>query len=446
MPTLSERLAQELAAPVASSDRDVAALRLLDWTGCVAAALAEPLAEHLQRAMSAMDAGGRVPRVGAGTSDPMAALLWNGALGNVLEMDDVHRASLLHPGPIVIPAALAAARCVDAEPEALLDAIVRGYEATIRIGTALGTTHYRHWHTTATAGSFGAAAAVASVLGLDAEATADALGTAGSTTGGLWQVRHEDVPTKSIHNAESARRGFTAAFLARAGLRGPRAILEGPQGLFAATAPDADTECLLVRSSAWRIHETSIKPWPACRHAHPTIDALRKAVKNVDGAMVERVSVFTYADALRFCDRPEPRTPAQARFSLQHAAAVVLLRSEPHLGDFERAALVDPTLKALRARVEVFEDLRLTSVYPAHFGSRVRLQLANGTAVEASVADAWGDPEWPLSPQEIRAKALNLMVAGGYSPTRAAAMADAALAMAEDGALAAYLELLGASR
>lgn len=445
MPTLSERLAQQLAAPVASTDRTVAALRLLDWTGCAAAALADPLAEPLRRAVSAMDAGGRVSRVGGGTSDPMAALLWNGALGNVLEMDDVHRASILHPGPIVIPAALAAAQCVDAEAEALLDAIVRGYETTIRIGSALGTSHYRHWHTTATAGSFGAAAAAASVLGLDAEATADALGTAGSTTGGLWQVRHENVPTKSIHNAESARRGFTAAFLARSGLRGPRAILEGPQGLFAATAPEADADSLHVPGSAWRIHETSIKPWPACRHAHPTIDALRKAMQNVDGAMVERVLVYTYADALRFCDRPDPQTPAQARFSLQHAVAVVLSRGEPRLDDFGPAALVDPTLKALRARVEVHEDPRLTNSYPARFGAGVKLQLASGHAIEASVVDAWGDPEWPLSPEEIRSKALNLMAAGGFSATRAASIADAALAMAEGGTLVTYLTLLEGS-
>jgi 2-methylcitrate dehydratase PrpD len=444
MPTLTERLAQKLAAPVAESDRKVAALRLLDWTGCAVAALGEPLADLLRRAVAAMDAGGQACRVGAGSSDPMAALLWNGGLGNVLEMDDVHRASVLHPGPVVIPAALTAAQCAGASSSTFLDAIVRGYEATIRVGTALGTSHYRHWHTTATAGSFGAAAAAASVLGLDAEGTADALGTAGSTTGGLWQVRHEDVPTKSIHNAESARRGYTAAFLARAGLRGPRAILEGPQGLFAATAPDADLEGLLADTPGWRIHETSIKPWPACRHTHPMIDALREALKHVNGATVEAVSVFTYADALRFCDRPDPQTPAQARFSLQHAAAVVLARGEPRLPDFGPAALVDPTLKALRARVEVSEDPGITRAYPAHFGAKVRLKMASGDVMEASVIDALGDPEWPLSTDQIRSKALNLMAAGGFDPARAAALAAAALSMAEGAALSDYLGLLGA--
>lgn len=420
-------------------------MRLLDWVGCATAALGDPLIEPLEGAVSALGTSGLSTRVARPAADTMGALLWNGALGNVLEMDDVHRASILHPGPIVIPAALAAAEAVGADAQDLLDAIVRGYEATIRIGTALGTSHYRHWHTTATAGSFGAAAAVASVLGLDPEATADALGTAGSTTGGLWQVRHEDAPTKSIHNAESARRGYVAAFLARAGIRGPRQILEGPQGLFAATAPDADVAAVLAPHPAWKIAETSIKPWPACRHAHPAIDALRLALGRSEALAVDRVRIATYSEALRFCDRPAPRTPAEARFSLQHAAAVVLLRGAPGLSDFTPAAIADPMVVALREHVDVAEDIEATARFPAHFGATVTLQLSDGREQTSSVTDAWGDPEWPLTPVEIRAKALRLMAAGGLEQDHAEGLADATLALSEGGALRDFTARLGAT-
>lgn len=445
--SLTEWLAGRLSAPCDARSRALAARRVLDWAGCAVGALAEPVAAPLWRAVDTLAAAGAATRVGRGRCDPVSALAWNGALGNVLEMDDVHRASILHPGPIVIPAALAACEATGADAAAFLDAVVRGYEATIRVGMALGTSHYRHWHTTATAGSFGAAAAVASVLGLDPARTADALGTAGSTTGGLWQVRHEDAPTKAIHNAESARRGYVAAFLARAGVRGPRRILEGPQGLFAATAPEADPAVISAAAPDWRIHETSLKPWPACRHAHPAIDALRRALaQGVDPSAVARVEIATYAEAIRFCDRPEPRTPAEARFSLQHAAAVVLARREPALGDFTVGAIADPSLAALRPRVAVIEDPAASARFPAHYGASVTLTLADGRRVEASVRDAWGDPEWPLDAGEIRAKALRLMRWGGFDDARAARVADAALALADGGALADFTGALGGDR
>ena len=444
MASLTEALATRLAAPVDDAARAIAARRLLDWSGCALAALAEPIAAPLDAAMADLGAPGSATRVGRGTGDAMSALLWNGALGNVLEMDDVHRASILNPGPIVIPAALAAVEAIEGDARALLDAIVRGYEATIRVGMALGTSHYRYWHTTATAGSFGAAAAVASVLGLDAERTADALGTAGSTTGGLWQVRHEDAPTKAIHNAESARRGYVAAMLARAGLRGPRRILEGPQGLFAATAPKADQGAIEAPASDWRIHESSIKPWPACRHAHPAIDALRRALAGgVDPARVARVRIATYAEAIGFCDRPEPRTPAEARFSLQHVAALVLARGMPRLGDFQTAVIADPVIAGLRTRVDVVEDPEATARFPAHYGASVALSLDDGRVIKAAVVDAWGDPEWPLGVDELRAKALELMAWGGFPSERAVRLADAALALADDGSLRDFTAALG---
>jgi len=444
MSSLTEVLSERLSAPVDDAARGVAAQRVLDWTACAVGALAEPLVGPLDEARSALSASGSATRVGRGRGDAMSALLWNGALGNVLEMDDVHRTSILHPGPIVIPAALAAVEAIGGDALTLLDAIVRGYEATIRVGMALGTSHYRYWHTTATAGSFGAAAAVASVLGLDAERTADALGTAGSTTGGLWQVRHEDAPTKAIHNAESARRGYVAAMLARAGLRGPRRILEGPQGLFAATAPKADPRAIDAPAHHWLIHETSIKPWPACRHAHPAIDALRRAlVDGVDPMSVARVRIATYAEALRFCDRPDPRTSNEARFSLQHAAAVVLARGAPELADFQPPALADRHLASLRARVEVVEDRAASARFPSHYGASVTLWLTDGRVIGAMVEDAWGDPEWPLGSDELRAKALQLMAFGGFDSQRAARLADAALALAAGGSVREFTSLLG---
>jgi 2-methylcitrate dehydratase PrpD len=131
----------------------------------------------------------------------LGAALGNGGLGNVLEMDDVDKRAVLHPGPVVVPAALAAAQDRGASGEAFLDAIVRGYEAVIRIGRAVGPGHYRYWHNTGTCGPFGSAAAAASLYGLSQEQTAWALGLAGTQASGLWQTRHEAASGRPLGSA-----------------------------------------------------------------------------------------------------------------------------------------------------------------------------------------------------------------------------------------------------
>jgi 2-methylcitrate dehydratase PrpD len=380
--SLTERLAGHLLRPVAAEDRARARRHLLDWLASVAGA-------------------GRTPEAAVARAEP--DLLTRAALrGNVLEMDDVDRAARLHPGPVVWPAALSAARETGASMGALLDAAVAGYEAMIRVGRALDTHHYAHWHPTATAGGFGAAAASARLFGLEARRTVWALGHAGSLAGGLWQVRHEpEAMTKAVHVTQAALAGLWHARLARAGAPGPRFILEGPQGLFAAMTEAPDGEALAAPMAGWRIAETSLKPWPACRHAHPTIDA---ALALPAGALAEGpIAVATYGDALRFCDRPHPATAAEARFSLQHAVAVVAVRGRPGLSDFEPGALADPALVAARARVVVGADVAIARRYPAHYGARV-----SAGGLSRQVDDAWGDPERPLGDADLVAKVTAL--------------------------------------
>jgi 2-methylcitrate dehydratase PrpD len=395
LPTVSEALVAASWRPVDAAARGAARLHLLDWLACVG---------------------------GAGRSDVAAMaraaepdMLTRAALrGNVLEMDDVDRQARLHPGPVIWPAALSAAREAGAPMAALLDGFVAGVETMVRLGRTLDDHHYGLWHPTATAGQAGAAVAAARVFGLDAGRAADAVGHAVSLAGGLWQLRHEaGVHTKAVHVAQAALAGLWHARLARAGFRGARAIVEGPQGLWAATTrvPTA-----LSTAAGWRVHELSFKPWGACRHAHPAIDA---ALSLPPGALAEGdIRVETYGDALRFCDRPEPRDPADARFSLQHALAVVAVRGRPGLADFEADAIADPDIMAARARVRVCEDPALSASYPAHYGARV----SAGGAV-ALVADAWGDPEQPMGEGDIILKLRALVAWGGLAP----AEADAAM-------------------
>jgi 2-methylcitrate dehydratase PrpD len=384
--TLLDQLAHHLQRPVNEHVRTRARLHLIDWLGCVA--------------------GARYSEVGA-LEFPEAAdnVLSKAAfLGNVLEMDDVHRAALLHPGPVIWPTVLGG---LTGEDDVWLDAAVRGYEAMIAIGTMFDAHHYAHYHPTATAGVFGAAAAAASLLDCDADHMANALALAGSVSGGLWQTRHSTNLAKQWHIEHAVISGGSAAYFARSGVTGPRDVLEGAQGLFAATCHDPRP---LVLSNHWRMSEVSIKPWGACRHAHPAIDAA--LALRAQGLLSAPVRIETYGDALRFCDRPDPASPAEAKFSIQHAVAIVIDRGAPQLQDFEHEAIA--ALAPLRAQISLAEDPSFTAAYPEHFGATVSTSLGVVT-----LADTLGDPERPLSREGLIAKARGLMLWGELSETNA---------------------------
>ena len=385
--SLTEQLAKHLQRKVDDKTRERARLHLLDWLGCVAGARNARIADVLKK------------------YDNDSASHLAACLGNVLEMDDIHRTAILHPGPVIWGTLMVGHDCT---MEETLDAAVRGYDAMIAVGSTFDEWHYRHFHNTSTAGYFGAAVAVAGLYDCNRAQVASAMGLAGSVAGGLWQMRHEGGDTKQWHIERVMVTGGSAGFYAAGGMEGPRFILEGPQGLYAAT-------CKAPRPmefpKRWRIWDVSFKPWGACRHAHPAIDAaleLQQLLGKLDGEII----VETYADAIAFCDNADSKTPQQAKFSLQHAVAIVAERGVPQLADFEPEAI--RKLAKARMRVTVREAKDITARYPQHYGARV---ICNSETVE--MIDTLGDPERPMSETQIIDKAKALMAWGGLSDKQA---------------------------
>jgi 2-methylcitrate dehydratase PrpD len=402
-PFLIESLASLLLKDVEVSAKLRASRHLIDWMGCAFAGRVE-LAGEVIRSVDFPGASGM-------------AFRW-GALGNILEMDDVDKRAILHPGPSIIPAALAL--CSD-RPDLLprlLESIVVGYEATIRLGRATGAAHYSKWHTSGTCGAIGAAAACARLLELDAAQTAHALALAMSQAAGLWQTRHEPQSMgKQLHTSHAARAGLDAARLAAAGFKGPLSILEGEQGFFAACAPDGNPSAILYPyGDDWLIHQVSFKPWPACRHAHAAIDAALDINEcGVDPKQFQTIKVTTYPDAIKFCDKPNPASTIEAKFSLQHSVGVVLFKGRPELADFDPAALSNQDFVNIRRKVTVEVGEPFASAYPAQYGARVEVFGRDGMIAVADVPDALGDPENPLMPERIDAKASVLMGHAGIA-------------------------------
>jgi 2-methylcitrate dehydratase PrpD len=360
-----------------------------------------------------------------------------GGLTHILEVDDLHRASVVHPGCVVVPAtyALARRRAQKNHPvrgHAFLSAVLRGFEACCRVGMAVGPAHYRIWHNTATCGPFGSAYAAGDILGLDQAAMTHALGNAGTQSSGLWQFLETGAMSKHLHAGRAAEAGLLAADLAARGFSGPPQILEGEKGFFRATCADPEPERLLADPDAlWQLRLTSIKPWPSCRHTHPTIDAGLSLSAKIGNRKIERIRVATYQAALDVCDRVAPRSEYEAKFSLQHTAAAALTDGRIDFASFDPAAR--ERLADTAARVEIAATSPYVQRYPTAWGAEVAVHLEDGSELSASREHAYGDPENPLDESAMRAKAAMLLEYGGV--TAPAKFIDTVLALAEDGAL-----------
>ncbi len=351
-----------------------------------------------------------------------------GGLTHILEVDDLHRASVVHPGCVVVPAAFALS---NGNGKDLLTAVLHGFEATCRVGMAVGKEHYKIWHSTATCGPFGSAMAGAHLLGLSDDQAVHALGNAGTQSAGLWQFMDTGAMSKHLHAGRGAEAGVVAAQLAAQGFTGPPEILEGAQGLFAGACPDADPDVVLRDPDhRWQVHETSIKPWPSCRHTHPAIDAaleLSAEISNPDD--IAGVGIETYQAALDVCDRPNPQSVYEAKFSLYHTVAAALSDGRVDFDSFEADSR--NRLAALRAKIMPTAEEPYVSAYPKDWGAMVEVVMNDATKLRASRQFCKGDPEAALSLDDMRIKAKMLMELGGYE--NAETLTDAILNMAHGG-------------
>lgn len=420
--TLTQGLAALIAAkPVTQADRVAAALFALD-------AIANALAGRNS------DPGRILLAWARDKQAPDANGFVTASLTHILEIDDLHRQSVTHPGCVAVPAAFAVARRRGARGHDFLDAVLAGYEAMCRIGNAVGPAHYRVFHNTATCGPFGSAMAAARLLGLDPAQTVDALGNAGTQAAGFWQFLETGAMSKHLHAGHAAEAGVRAAELAAHGFTGPPAILEGAKGFFRGLCPDADPDAVLRAPDApWELRRTSIKPWPSCRHTHPAIDAAASLRAAIGNRAIARVQVETYRAAMDLCDRPMPNGEYAAKFSLQHCVAAALDFPSVDFDSFDDCARRD--LAELRAHIECRVADRFAAAYPQDWGSAVTVTLADGAELVAERRHAKGDPESPLDAAAMRTKAAMLLRHGGIAEP--AATIESILALADDAPLPA---------
>ncbi|HEY4192421.1 MAG TPA: MmgE/PrpD family protein, partial [Mesorhizobium sp.] len=366
-----------------------------------------------------------------GAADTARRAFYYGGLSHILEMDDLHRDSVTHPGCVVIPAALAVCARDNLGGVAFLEAVLAGYEACCRVGMAAGKAHYRIWHNTSTCGPFGSAMAAAELIGLSEERTVWALGNAGTQSSGLWQFLETGAMSKHLHTARAAESGVLAALMAAEGFTGPDEILEGKKGFFAGLCPDPQPEAVSAGPDRpWELTRTSIKPWPCCRHTHPAIDAAIALHGEIGGAEIAHVAVGVYQATLDVCDRPLPQDPYSAKFSIQHCVAAALADGAVVQASFDADARA--RLAALRAMAEVGVAAGVDAAYPRAWGAELTVDTVDGRRFTALRREAKGDPENPVTAAELSAKARAILAGGGIGDARAEALIAAILALPDD--------------
>ena len=339
--------------------------------------------------------------------DVLNAAFLNAASANVLEYDDTHLATVMHPAAPVAPGLFALAEAPGASGLELVHAFILGVDAGCRIGTAVMPHHYRRGaHITATCGIFGAAAATGKLIGLDAVRMNWALGHAATQSAGL--VESLGSMSKSIGVGNSARNGLAGALFAEAGFTAAESAIEGRYGFAAVASDTVDlgkiTDGLGER---WEILANAYKPYPCGVVLFPVIDACLELRKRLEVSRIARVVVRGHPLLRERTDRPDVGDGRSAKVSLQHTVAVALLQGAAGLAQYTDAAVADPAVQALRDKVTAEDD----SAIPVE-GAVVTVGLDDGSSLSERVRHGRGTPGRPMSDIELDAKVSELAAFG----------------------------------
>jgi 2-methylcitrate dehydratase PrpD len=332
--------------------------------------------------------------------DALAAAFVNAISANLLDFDDTHLETIIHPAAPVAAPVLALAQARGFSGRDVLIAFILGVEVECRIGNAVSPAHYaRGWHITSTCGVFGAAAACARLLGLSADGIGNAIGIAASQSAGIV----ENLPTaaKNVSVGNAARNGLFAALLAAEGYAASARAIEGPLGWARAMGDEPDLERLVGGlGRTWEIAKNTYKPYPAGIVFHAVIDACFKLRARLDQRLDGIVSVTVQGSALLLArgDRPV-RNDRDARVSIHHCAACALLLGAAGVPEFSAAIVFQTDIVALRQKVRAQLDVALRDG-----AARVSIELASGEILSETVMAARGSLADPLSDLDIEAK------------------------------------------
>jgi len=399
---------------------------LIDVVGLAVTARNE---DYVKSVLAACDDDGPCTAIGhVRTLSAAAAALVNGTAIHGEDFDDTFEGGPVHAGAVIVPAVLAACERHGLDGAAALPGIAVGVETMCRLSLVAPTlTHKAGFHPTAVFGAMGAAAGVGAALKLSPQQLVDALGNAGSMASGIIEYLAEGAWTKRLHAGWAAQAGIRAALLGRAGFSGPRTVFEGVHGFFHAFAHTTAGDFAALTGdfgTRWVMETLAFKPYPCGTMTHPYIDCARRLAKRVKaGDVVEMVCEAGEGTVHRLWEplaaKQHPANGYAGKFSTPYCIAAGFTRGNVGLGDFSDAAVRDPAVLALAAKVRYQIDPH--NPYPKNFTGHIRAVLRDGTVAEECQPYMRGGAREPLTRADIEEKFLLNVRHGGWSDERAAA-------------------------
>lgn len=376
---------------------------ILDYFSSAIAGRNMPPLQMIAHVIAEMGGNEQATLMNGKKSTILHAALFNGASSHIVELDDIHKASIVHGATVIIPPALAVSEWQELSGKELIEAVVCGYEIAFRVGETVSPSHYFYFHNTATCGTFGAAVASAKLLKLNEEQMVMTLGSAGTQAAGLWEFIEDGTMSKQLHTGKAAQNGLLSALLAARGFTGATHIFEGRRGFVRAMSNAEDFSPITARlGETYKIIENSFKIHASCRHTHAAIDlALMLYAEELDLEKVQHIAVHTYQVAIDITDNPTPQTVYEAKFSMQFCVALALIYGQSDIYAFTEERMDDPAIMQLMRHISLVKDDDIDRQYPEKWGTKLIVTFYDGREREFATDYPKGDPENPVSEDDL---------------------------------------------
>jgi 2-methylcitrate dehydratase PrpD len=400
--TLARWAAEIAPGQIPAAVRREGVRTFVNWLGCAVGGARHETVDRALQGLARFSGPPKATVIGRSERlDELHAALINGISSHVLDFDDTHLKTIIHPAGPVASAILAMAEGQDISGADLLTALIVGIEVECRIGNCVYPDHYdRGWHITGTAGVFGAAAAAGRLRGLDASRMTYALGIAATQSSGLREMF--GTMCKSFHPGRAAQNGAAAAYLAEAGFDSSERAIEAPRGFANVLSTKQDySEIVDGLGTRWESALNTYKPFACGIVIHPVIDACSQInrAESPRGDEIASVELRVHPLVLELTGKLTPRTGLEGKFSVYHSAAYALLHADGTPTAFTDEAVRDPQVIALRGRVSAHAD---ATIHEA--SAKVAVTLRDGRRIERDIVHAVGSLEKPLSDADISEK------------------------------------------
>ena len=391
---------------------------MLDWLGIAIRGSRETPSRILRETI--LDTGVQKATVFSNPilkTNALNAAFCNGAASHSLDFDDLHNPSIIHLACVVVPPVFAIGEAEHKSGKDIIAAVCAGYEAGGRVGESVVPESYFFWHTTGTAGTFGAAAAAANLLNLNLQQTINCYGNAGTQAAGLWEFLKDGAMSKVLHAGKSAYAGVLSAYLAQKGFTGASKILEGEKGFCRAMVKEPHLKKLTegLGKGRLKIDDNSFKPYACCKHSHSALYAIQtlRTENQFKPEDVAQVKLYVNEITNYLINDPAPKNPYGCKFSIQYCTSAMLKNGVVGIEEFAPESIHDSMVLDLMKRTEVIPDAEMEKIHnenPGKLASKVVIVLKDGRMLERQVDFPKGDPDNPLTWKEAKEKFLHLAV------------------------------------